>query len=76
MSYLAQWEALERACLSQIALLPHLEEDARKGVPMPDQVKAEFDAWLLEPPPNDAALTHEERRQADLYRLLGVGGRR
>ena len=72
MAYLCQAEALEREVLSQVTLLPHLDEKDRKSMPSVDQVRAEFDAWLAEEPAY-MAMTSEDREQQELYRLLGVG---
>lgn len=71
-AYLAQREQLERLALHQVALLPHLDEAARRDMPTVDQVLAEFDGWLYDEPEDERALTPEERRQLDLHRLLGV----
>lgn len=69
-SYLCQVERLEREVLAQVALLPHLEEDARKQVPSADEVRAEFDGWLIEEP--EAPVSEQDAEQLMLYRLLGV----
>jgi hypothetical protein len=70
-SYLCQVERLEREVLSQVALLPHLEEDARKQIPTVDKVRAEFDAWLSEIP-EQLSMSAADADQLTLYRLLGV----
>lgn len=74
-AYLCQWEVLERQSLSQMALLPHLTEDGRQSFPWPEKVRAEFDAWLAEPPVDDRQLTPAEMELADLHDLMGVGRR-
>ena len=63
---------MERATLAQVALLPHMEESDRKQVGTFEQVKAEFDEWLLAEP-EEMTMTAEDIEQATLYRLLGVG---
>lgn len=68
---MCQVERLEREVLAQIALLPHLEEEARKQVPTVDKVREEFDAWLVEEP-EQMSMTVEEAEQLTLFRLLGV----
>lgn len=49
-----------------------MEEKDRKQVGTFDQVRAEFDAWLLAEP-EEMHMTAEDLEQAELYRLLGVG---
>jgi hypothetical protein len=70
-SYLCQVERLEREVLAQVALLPHLDEDARKQVPSVDEVRAEFDGWLIEQPDGEP-VTAQDAEQLMLFRLLGV----
>lgn len=70
-SYLCQVERLEREVLAQVALLPHLEEEARKQVPTVEKVREEFDAWLIEQPA-ESRMTVEEAEHLSLFRLLGV----
>lgn len=74
-SYLCQWEALEREVLSQVSLLPHLEEQARKSAPTVEQVRAEFDGWLNEVPAY-VSMTAEDLEKRQLFELLGVAKRR
>ena len=71
MAYLCQAEALEREVLSQVSLLPHLEEKDRKSMPTVEQVRAEFDAWLNEKPA-EMSMTPADLEAQELYRLLGV----
>lgn len=71
VSYLCQVEALERLALAQIALLPHLEEEARKKMPTVDQVRAEFDEWLNEEPA-EMSMTPPDRERLLMLQLLGV----
>lgn len=70
-SYLCQVERLEREVLAQVALLPHLEEEARKQVPSVDKVRDEFDRWLSEEP-EQVSMSAYDQEQLQLYRLLGV----
>ena len=72
-AYLCQVEALERASLAQVTLLPHMEEKDRKTFPTVDQVRAEFDAWLISEP--EAALTGADAETELMYRFLGVGAK-
>jgi hypothetical protein len=65
-------EQLERATLAQVALLPHMEEADRKKVGTFEQVRAEFDEWLMAEPA-EMNMTAEDLETATLYRLLGVG---
>lgn len=65
---------MERATLAQVALLPHMEEADRKKVGTFEQVRAEFDEWLMAEP-EEMTMTAEDLEQAALYRLLGVGKR-
>jgi hypothetical protein len=53
-----------------------MDEAGRKQVRDPDQVRAEFDAWLTGAPVEDQRLSAEERESADLRQLLGISGRR
>ncbi len=73
-SYLCQVEALERASLAQVALLPHMEEKARKDFPSVEQVRAEFDTWLTSEP--ERALSGPDAEQMLMYQFLGVAGKR
>lgn len=70
-SYMCQWEALERQSLAQMALLPHMDEQGRSQYASPDQVRAEFDAWLGLAPDEAGSGPQDELRD-----LLGVGRRR
>lgn len=72
-AYLCQVEALERATLAQVALLPHLEDAARKDIKTVEQARDEFDEWLASEP-EQWLMTPEDAETAALYRLLGVGG--
>jgi hypothetical protein len=65
-------EQLERATLAQVALLPHMDEKDRKQVGSFEEVRAEFDRWLMAEP-EEMTMTAEDLEQAQLYRLLGVG---
>lgn len=71
MAYLCQAEALEREVLSQVTLLPHLDEKDRKSMPTVEQVRAEFDAWLHEEPAH-LNMSPADLEAQELYRLLGV----
>jgi hypothetical protein len=73
-AYLCQVEQLERSALAQVALIPHLDETARKNVPTVDGVREEFDAWLVSEP-DGVAMTPQDQETALMYRLLGVGGK-
>lgn len=70
-AYLCQVEQLERATLAQVALIPHLEEQARKDVPTIEQVRDEFDQWLISEP-EEMAMTAEDHEALLMYRFLGV----
>ena len=70
-SYLCQVDRLERETLSQISLLPHLEEEARKSMPSPGEVRDEFDRWLNEAPA-EQTMTAADVEQLELFRLMGV----
>lgn len=74
-AYLCQTEQLERSALAQVALLPHLEENDRKQVPSPDEVRREFDEWLRTEPV-ETVMTPADAEAAALYRLLGVGNKK
>jgi hypothetical protein len=69
-AYLCQVEQLERATLAQVALLPHVDEETRKQIPTVDEVRAEFDTWLLSDPEPVEVVDSDTRT---LRRLLGVG---
>lgn len=71
-AYLCQVEQLERATLAQVALLPHMEEADRKQIGTFDQVRAEFDEWLMSEPEH-MTMTAADVEQMTLHRLLGVG---
>jgi hypothetical protein len=71
VAYLCQTEAMEREVLSQVSLLPHLEEKDRKSMPTVAQVRAEFDAWLNEEPAH-LSMSPADLEAQELYRLLGV----
>ncbi len=71
-AYLCQVEQLERSHLAQVALLPHVEEKDRKSFPSLDEVRAEFDSWLVTEPDQDAGIDPETEL---MYRFLGVGKR-
>jgi hypothetical protein len=51
-----------------------MEEADRKKVGTFDQVRAEFDEWLMAEP-EQMTMTAEDLETAALYRLLGVGQR-
>lgn len=69
VAYLCQVEALERETLAQVALIPHLDEQARKQVPSVADVRAEFDGWLLSEPV-EQRMTPADVEQATLHRLM------
>lgn len=71
-AYLCQAEQLERSALAQVALLPHLDEKDRKRVATVDEVREEFDQWLLSEP-EQRVMTAADTETAMLYSLLGVG---
>lgn len=71
-AYLCQVDQLERAALAQVALIPHLDEASRKQMPTVDQVRSEFDEWLMSEP-DHVAMTAEDSETELLYRFLGVG---
>ncbi len=69
-AYLCQVETIERDRLAQVALLPHMEEKARKEALAAD-MRAEFDEWLVSVPEQE--LTAADAEQDLMYRFLGVG---
>ncbi len=67
LSFLLQVEAIERAALAQLALLPHLQEGVEPPLG-PDEAVAEFVAWLDQQPKSEARTW-----DSDLRELIGIG---
>lgn len=68
LSYVLQVEAIERLALAQIALVPHLKEEAAGSILSPAEAVAEFDKWLSHEPE-----VKVRTLESDLRELLGIG---
>jgi hypothetical protein len=74
VSYLLQVRAIEREALAIQAQAPFVDE----GVQLPTvaEALAEFDAWLISPPPDDRSVAPEDIERAEQYEAMGVRRRR